>query len=391
MKLGANCLLNVAFSIKMRRERKLIRSQMSQKEFPMNYHSRRSFIARIIAGTSLAGLASLGRAQTRNTISASGFYTILSFCGGGLRGLASATLLNELYAQFPTIILRANMLAGTSTGAGIIAKLATGQSPSDIITNFLTEEKDFFKLGNFIDPAKPAYSIKTFAKGLHASYPDQTLASITNYDLLMTSFNLGDASTPWQPILFHNFPGSPNADTLLADAVVSSGAMPGMFGAYQFASYPQGNVDGAFVNHDPTLAAIALAVNAGVSLEKISVICFGTGFMGSYLGTATGDWGAKQWQTGYPNNPDSPYNLSPLLVNGKPSPIMNISLNGTSTNLIPELAGMLLPGRYAYLNPILDRYIAENDTKAADLEYLQEACSGVDLSTAEAVLTKYWH
>lgn len=156
-------------------------------------------------------------------------------------------------------------------------------------------------------------------------------------------------------------------------------------------SNPQGNVDGAFVNHDPTLAAIALAVNAGVRLDKIVVICFGTGFMGSYLETATGDWGAKQWQTGYPNNPDSPYNLSPLLVNGKPSPILNISLNGTSTNLIPDLARMLLPGRYAYLNPILDRYIAENDTKAADLLYLQEACSGVDLSTAEAVLTNYWY
>jgi uncharacterized protein len=121
------------------------------------------------------------------------------------------------------------------------------------------------------------------------------------------------------------------------------------------------------------------------------IVGIGTGFMGSYLGTATGDWGARQWQIGYPNDPTSPYNLPSLLINGNPSPILNLSLNGTSTNLIPELAGMLLPGRYAYLNPILDRYIAENDTKAADLEYLQEACSGVDLSTAEAVLTKYWH
>jgi hypothetical protein len=82
-------------------------------------------------------------------------------------------------------------------------------------------------------------------------FREQTLASITNHNVLLTSFNVGDATTPWPPILFHNLPGSPTADTLLADAVVSSGAMPGMFGSYQFSSYPQGNVDGAFVNHVP--------------------------------------------------------------------------------------------------------------------------------------------
>jgi patatin-like phospholipase/acyl hydrolase len=145
------------------------------------------------------------------------------------------------------------------------------------------------------------------------------------------------------PILFHNLPGSPTADTLLADAVVSGGAMPGMFGSYQFSSYPQGNVDGAFVNHDPTLAAIALAVNAGVSLTNIVVICFGTGFMANHLGGATGHWGAQQWQQGSPNHH---YDVPPLLINGSRCPILNISLNGTSTNLIPDLAGMLRPQRY---------------------------------------------
>jgi hypothetical protein len=297
-------------------------------------------------------------------------------------------MLSELYLLFPNIISRANMLAGTSTGSGIIAALATGQTPNQIVNNFLTSERDFYKYtGQFSNHAEPAYSVATFASSAHKSYGDQTLASITNHDLLMTSFNVGDPGTPWYPILFNNLPGSQNANTLLADAVVSSGAMPGMFGSYQFPLYPQGNVDGAFVHHDPTLAAIALAVNSGIQLTNIVVICFGTGFMANNLGPATGNWGAKQWQTG---DPIHPYNVPPLLINGKHSPILNISLNGTSTNLVPELTAMLLPQRYAYLNPILDRFIPENTSNSTDLLYLQDASANVNLSQAEALLTAYW-
>ena len=106
--------------------------------------------------------------------------------------------------------------------------------------------------------------------------------------------------------------------------------MPGMFGSHQ------GNVDGAFVQLDPTLAAIALAVNSGVHLADIVVICFGTGFMANDLGSATATWGAHQRQHG---DKDNKYNVPPLLVNGTPSPILNISMNGTSTNLHPDAGG----------------------------------------------------
>ena len=47
-------------------------------------------------------------------------YTILSFCGGGIRELASVMMLEQLYKNHPNIISGANMLAGTSTGGGIV-------------------------------------------------------------------------------------------------------------------------------------------------------------------------------------------------------------------------------------------------------------------------------
>ena len=39
-------------------------------------------------------------------------YKILSFCGGGIRGLASVTMLNVLYQKFPKIITGTDALAG---------------------------------------------------------------------------------------------------------------------------------------------------------------------------------------------------------------------------------------------------------------------------------------
>jgi uncharacterized protein len=163
--------------------------------------------------------------------------------------------------------------------------------------------------------------------------------------------------------------------------VSRSGAMPGMFGSYQ------GNVDGAFVHHDPTLAAIALAVNSGVNPTDIVAICFGTGSMANLLGKATSHWGAERWQNGDPNNP---YNTSPQPISGTSSPILNIFLNGTSTKLMPMLNGMLLPKRYAYFNPMLQFFIPENDTDQADLNYLQAKPLEVDFSPAKELLASYW-
>ena len=306
-------------------------------------------------------------------------YKILSFCGGGIRGLASVTMLNVLYQKFPNIISGADALAGCSTGSGIVAGLVNGSTPEDLINYYLATEAKFFKTPSTI-PSLPAYSVELFAEGVHGRYGQQTLKEISQ-KVVLASFKVGDEATPWEPILFNNFPGSSTANSLLADAVVSSGAMPGMFGSYK------GNVDGAFVHHDPTLPAIALAVNSGVNPTDIVAICFGTGFMANSLGKATSHWGAERWQNGDPQNP---YNTSPLLINGTTSPILNISLNGTSTNLMPMLNGMLLPNRYAYLNPTLAFFIPENDANPADLDYLQAKSLEVDFSPAEKLLASYW-
>jgi uncharacterized protein len=343
--------------------------------------SRRQAIGLGAAAISSAMLPKSARAdssQASNSNPTS--YKILSFCGGGIRGLASVTMLNELYKQHPDIYSKADLLAGTSTGANIVAALATGkETPAELIKTYLGSRRQFFENPS-TDPLLPAYSMQKFASGVQKLYGNKRLSDFKQA-ILTTAFNVGSDPIPWEPILFNNLPGSTTANALVSDAVISSSAMPGMLGSYN------GNIDGAFVNHDPTLAAIAVAVKSGVDPNNIVAICFGTGFMANSLGSAASNWGAEQWQNGDPNNP---YNVPPLLVNGTASPILNASINGTSTNLIPELSSMLLPKRYAYLNPQLEFFIPENDSNLADLEYLVAQSLQVDLTAAIDLVNKYW-
>jgi patatin-like phospholipase/acyl hydrolase len=323
-------------------------------------------------------------------------YTIVSFCGGGVRGLMSATILQMLAKQEGSILTNTNLFAGTSTGAGIISGLVGGQSVETIIQNFYLEAAEFYSKPNN-SPNTPAYENTEFVRTQNNLHGTNTLASLNPQQVLFTAFNVGAAGinggqpTPWSPQLYTNIPNPlfPTAGTSIVDAVVASSSMPGMLPSYN------GNVDGAFVNHDPTLAAIALAVSSGIDINNIAAICIGTGFMGNWIGSDTTQWGANQWLNG---DGTGNYDVPTLLINenflsgNNPCPILNISMNGTSSNLTPNLSQLLLPGRYVNLNPVFDRYIPENAHTAEDLEYLVSQANSIptQMEIAHSLLENYW-
>ena len=113
----------------------------------------------------------------------------------------------------------------------------------------------------------------------------------------MTAFSVGSsADQPWNTMLFSNIAGSMLQDAGIADAATASSAMPGMLGSWT-GKLGGAFVDGGFVNHDPTLAAIAAAVQSGVALESISAITIGTGYMPNWIASDTKTWGAQQCRT----------------------------------------------------------------------------------------------
>ncbi|KQW60971.1 patatin-like phospholipase family protein [Variovorax sp. Root411] len=323
-------------------------------------------------------------------------FTILALVGGGIRGLMSATILNRLFTENPGIVETTDLIAGCSTGSIITSELLARKSPQDIIDLFTGPEIGFYNNMNS-DPSKPAYSIeKVYASqfALHGEKPVKK----ADRKVLFVSFNVGGLDVvdgivvpkPWEPLMFTNM--LDDADKLagldghgdypIAKAATSSGAMPGQLNSFE------GNVDGAFFNHDPTLAAIALAVHKGHALEDITAITIGTGLMPDWVAANTYEWGARQWMDGVPNPFD---NTPPFLMNqSRPSPMLDMCLSGTSAQIMPTMVQMLLGERYVNINPRLPCFIPENSTSSQAIALLQDHGNSANIDAATALIDKYW-
>lgn len=326
-------------------------------------------------------------------------YRILSFCGGGIRGLLSAIMLKRLQASTGVnLAAQADLIVGTSTGSWITALLTAGLTPEELVLFYNPGMATVMALDGQHNPDRPEFGdgllSKLFSK-IPLPIPGVLGKPLSELDrkVMVTSFDIGAPGVPWTPQLLHNFPGSETSSISLLDAVNCSGAMPGMLAPanINLNGATRRFVDGAFVHHDPTIPAIALAIAHGAALEEISVLDFGTGFMANNITADVANWGSTQWMNGQGPNDGM---LPALLVNmnkGGP-PIFNMLLNGTSTNLMPDLARMMLGDRFAYLNPSFDgTYISEDAVSAAALEFLEGSANAFSLSTAEAVVKSYWN
>jgi predicted acylesterase/phospholipase RssA len=224
------------------------------------------------------------------------------------------------------------------------------------------------------------YDLQRVISITQSAYGDAMLSSFSQ-QVVMTAFSVGAAGVPWAPILFGNVPKTDTLDARIVDAVVSSSAMPGMFASYPWTG--RYLVDGAFYNHDPSLAAIATAVKSGVALEDIVLIDVGTGFMAEWIEANTTTWGATEWET------NQHQNTPPLFLGSdRKSPVTNMSLNGTSTILTAKLAGMLLGERCLSLNPPI-KYVPEN--AISELDYLWRAGTEyVGVKAARLWLDQHW-
>lgn len=326
-------------------------------------------------------------------------YRILAFCGGGIRGLLSAIMLQRLQAATGVnLAAQADLIVGTSTGSWITALLTANLTPEEIVLFYDPGMATMMALDGQKSPDAPAFGSGLLAK-LFSKIPLQIPGvlgqplSALDRNIMVASFEIGSEEHPWSTQLIHNFPGSSTASMSLLDAVHCSGAMPGMLAPADvtLGGQPKRFVDGAFMHHDPTVAAIALAVaNKGLALSDISVLDFGTGFMANYISADAdvANWGSSQWLS-----PQNAGRLPALLVNtpNPGQPIFNMMLNGTSTNLIPDLATLMLGERFAYLNPDFgSTYIAEDAVDQASLKFLRETAECYKLDSAEAVVRSYW-
>jgi patatin-like phospholipase/acyl hydrolase len=231
-------------------------------------------------------------------------YHILSLDGGGLRGVLTAKLLERLERAVPGFLEQVDMLAGTSTGGILALGLAAGLSPTEM--NQLYKER---AARVFADSAWD--DMRDLGKLTGADYSNQELQQaileligpirldqlskrvlISSFDLDSTPGEPGGLRT-WKPKFFHNFPGpESDGDQKVVDVALRTSAAPSYFPIYQ------GYVDGGVVVNNPSMCALAQAINpatGGQKLEDITLLSLGTGINAKYLSEQDADWGLAQW------------------------------------------------------------------------------------------------
>lgn len=232
-------------------------------------------------------------------------YRILSIDGGGIRGVLSITILKRLQEKFPDFLSKIDLFAGTSTGGILALALASGKTPEQALKLYVEKGKDVF-MDTLFDDVRDAFGLagaEYSNTGLRKALVDEFGNDMRLQDLksrvLVSSFDLDNESVnaeipqTWKPKFFHNFPSEDNdGDQSVVDVAVRTAAAPTFFPIYQ------GYIDGGVVANNPSMCALAQAVDKNTGKQRLSsvvLLSISTGGYPKYLEEMDGDWGLLKW------------------------------------------------------------------------------------------------
>lgn len=261
-------------------------------------------------------------------------FQILSLDGGGTRGIIPATILDCVYKEtgkHPSELFK--LLAGTSTGGILCTGYAYGISTSEMISLYLDKSAEIFHDTGWDDlrdgfgkNTGADYSNKRFKRILKDIFGDATLFDIyekhkhDNMSLMVCSFDLNPESDGkpenFRPKVFHS-DFKKDQDVTLVDLCLSTSAAPTYFPIFK-----NKYIDGGVSLNNPSMAALAYAINDGdsdqnmleyrhpdgvkkglsKSLKELKVLSLGCGTSNTNYISASeirrkskGDWGNLQW------------------------------------------------------------------------------------------------
>jgi len=231
-------------------------------------------------------------------------YHILSLDGGGVRGVLTAKLLERLEQAHPGFISKIDLFAGTSTGGVLALGLASGLTPTEI-GQLYTQSGAWVFADSFWDDVRDLgkltgaqYSNRHLKQAILERIGELSLGDLPKR-VLISSFDLDNHPPPagrlrtWKPKFFHNFPG-PDSDAgeTVVDVALRTSAAPAYFPIYQ------GYIDGGVVANNPSMCALAQAINpetGGQRLREVTLLSVGTGANSRFLAEQDADWGLVQW------------------------------------------------------------------------------------------------
>lgn len=352
-------------------------------------------------------------------------YNIIACDGGGIRGLLTAILLNDLETNPPQgysagVLSNVSLFAGTSTGSGIAIGLASGAQPSALVTLYETQCGTIFQPYNSSGSTSPAlarlqlklpqpsfdlcgllptgfcYVEYTNAGLYQALYnflsqqtnPDEALTSLST-GVLVTTFRMGDSNTDaWSPLALTNLPNAQYGGVSLIDAAMSSGAAPIYFPPHQVTlsnGVTMWCADGGLFANNPSAYALANILGSQVleqqnqSLSKVRLLSIGTGITVDAVppGFLSDPfiWGTLSWLNPLSLPPEPPY------------PLLAAMFDAQSQIADFETSSILGSSQYQRANPTLTQTIALDDCSAIPV---LETTANDYIATQEWIDKKQW-
>jgi uncharacterized protein len=280
-------------------------------------------------------------------------FKIICCDGGGIRGLMTALLLQDLDKQFG-VVAKADGFAGTSTGGLIALGLANNIPINDIVSIYETEGSTIFEPNGWMPEEKKKeclapQSIEEFVTGpgvLSCQYTNAGLISIAKG--LFGSKSLSEAKkyvaintarlwngSSWEPATFSNAAGNAYADVMMRDAALATSAAPTYFPPYQIDNLGYFADGGTYANN-PSMSAIADALKGGRAdaLGNVLALSLGTGLVPQGIVSSSIshplNWGVTHWMW--------PYAFDKV----PPTALINLMMDCTSQAVTVEAQNLLL-------------------------------------------------
>lgn len=295
-------------------------------------------------------------------------FRIISFDGGGIRGLVSLGILRRLQQDHQLLLEEADMFSGTSTGGIIALGLASGLNVDYLINMYLEN-------GGKIFSRRWSHALGLFgAKYTHRRLKQilvQTFAKMKLGDLkkkvLVPTFDLDNENDMgirrWKPKFFHNF-DCPDADLEVPvwQVAMYTSAAPTYFKSYD------GYVDGGVVANNSSMSAVVQALdrrhNGTHMLGDLRLLSLGTGETSQYVEGNEVDFGMTSVAT-----------------------LMDMVLDGTE-DVPHHQCKVLLAGNYRRLDPCNYKGYAMDDWKKSD--YFVKLGDSTDLGDVPEWLKTTW-
>ena len=351
-------------------------------------------------------------------------YKIIAFDGGGIRGLVSALLLNELDPN-GEIVKGTNLFAGTSTGSFLALALADDVPLETIIEMYRTKGSAIFEEAavdwNCANPfsveeqrALDAITVdgvdgdgESIKSIFQAKYKPDNLRNelgrifgaaklselpMSGAQVVVNSLQLwSEWEGQWAPVMIGSGRNDPFADMHMVDAAMCSGAAPTYFPPHEPVAPGHKDwgyfADGGLFANNPSASAVSYAVeNFAAEVSDMKVLSIGTGKTRQGISSADiGDaecWGGWQWLRPFSRD------------NGKvpAAPLIEAALTASAASC-EQYAKRMLGDRFIRANLDLEQAYALDNWQ--DIAVLEEAVAKFVQTDAWDVIVdsvyEYWN